>query len=146
MSNMETLIVFFVIVMTTLCCIGFASWYGKQTINDAEDKAKSILLAAKHQTNAYASMGPVELNAELARIFTLVTDVEIKSYISTRDSNAEDELYLRAQTSFLDYLAGSIDAIDARYGKDFLIKWFDLHFKTLSSEGVIRRMIDQQVG
>ena len=135
---------FAIIMSLVLCAYALVIVY-KQVIKDAEKKASTILLNAKSQINAFASLDPATLNGELSRIFTLVTNIEIKSHISTRDVNADEELYLRSQVAFLEYFSGNINQINLRYGEDYLIKWFDLHYKTLESEGIIREMISKQL-
>lgn len=133
--------VLFAIVISLLLIAYAFSWVYKQILKDAEVKAKAIIANAKSQTNQFAALPPEELNKELQRVWTAVVTTEIIANISDRDSHAEEELYLRAQIRFMEYFSSNVDAIDARYGKDYLLKWFSLHFDVMQAEGAIDDVI-----
>lgn len=113
-------------------------------ISTAEKKASAIVAQAKSQVNQFASLPPDKLNAEFARVWTAIVSNEIVANISANDSSAEEELYLRAMKAFVEYFSGSIQEIELRYGKDYMIKWFSLHYETMQADGTISRIIDSK--
>lgn len=136
------MVVLFALIAVLIMAVFAIVWGIKGVIRDAEAKAQGIIKQAKAQVNQFASLPPNELNQELSRVWTNVITAEIIENISEKDSHGEEELYLRGMQRFLEYFSGSIDAINIRYGEDYLIKWFDLHFDVMQAEGAIKNLIE----
>lgn len=117
---------------------------GRRIVSQAEKEASAIVAQAKSQVNQFASLPPDKLNAEFARVWTAIVSNEIIANISVSDAAAEEELYLRALKEFVEYFSGSIQAIELRYGKDYVIKWFSLHYETMQADGTIHRIIQNK--
>lgn len=138
-SILITLSVFFGTLLVFTAGMIYAA---KRIVSDAEQKASAIVAQARSEVNQFASLPPEKLNEEFARVWTAIVSNEIIANISNRDNNAEEELYLRALKSFVEYFSGSIPEIDLRYGKDYVIKWFTLHYETMQADGAIAKIID----
>ena len=129
------------IIIALGCFTVIMLWVGKRIVSQAEKEASAIIAQAKSQVNQFASLPPDKLNAEFARIWTAIVSNEIVANISVNDASAEEELYLRALKEFVEYFSGSMQAIELRYGKDYVIKWFSLHYETMQADGTIDRII-----
>ena len=136
------MVVLFALIAALIMAAFAIVWVIKGIIRDAEARAQGIIKQAKAQVNQFASLSPNELNQELSRVWTNIITAEIIENISEKDSHGEEELYLRGMQRFLEYFSGSMDAINIRYGNDYLIKWFDLHFDVMQAEGAITRLIE----
>lgn len=129
------------IIASLFCGVIISIVSAKAVLRDAKKRADVIIASAKSEVNQFASLPPEQLNAELGRVLSMILSREIITYISERDQNGDEELYARAMASFMDYFSGSVKSIDLRYGKDYLLKWFDLHYTTMQCDGTIDRTI-----
>lgn len=96
----------------------------------------------KKEVSKIASLNPVELDTYLETIFSMLTQMNISTYISNNDPNMYAELYARALVDFTNYLGDNWGAIEFYYGSGYPNRWFDNRFKILLIDGTIDKWIN----
>lgn len=94
--------------------------------------------------NQIASLPPKELDAYLAVIFAKHLELNSASYVSSNDYEAKNKLFLRASADTVLFLGeGTIDAINYRYGNDYVYHWCEMTYKMLENRGLLTSIINQ---
>lgn len=136
-------ILFIVLVGLNYCSVKFLL----QTKKMKADAIKALQRNEKKLQDKYnqiASLPPVELDRYLSNMFAKCLELNSAAYVSDNDHEAREKLYARATADMLAYLGTeTIDAINYRYGTDYIYRWCEINYKLLENRGTLVSIINK---
>lgn len=138
-------ILFVVLVGLNYCSVKFLL----QTKRMKADAIKALQRNEKKLQDKYnqiASLSPTELEKYLANIFAKFLELNSAAYVSDNDHEAREKLYARSTADVLAYLGTeTVDAINYRYGNDYIYRWCEATYKLLENRGMLMSIINKTI-
>lgn len=108
------------------------------------NQVKKIDLDTQTKHNKIAAMTMQELDQYLSMIYAHILLLSSDQEISERDPSSVLKLYGISLESMITYIGDrNIEILDYYYGKNMLIKWCELKYKTLEHFGIIPKIVDK---
>lgn len=108
----------------------------------AKDHIRMVKLETERKFNKIATMSPDELDAYLSKIFAMTVARAFDTDVSDKDPDVASKLYFKTSERLVNYLGPeTIDAIEYYYGKEYIIRWCEMHYMYLTRNGTIAKII-----
>ena len=108
----------------------------------AKDHIRMVKLETERKFNKIATLPPDELDAYLSKIFAMTVARAFDTDVSDKDPDVASKLYFKTSERLVNYLGPeTIDAIEYYYGKEYIIRWCEMHYMYLTRNGTIAKLI-----
>lgn len=127
--------------------VGVAYWLkARRILEDAKKSAERVEKRTNMKFNRIATMSMAELNQYLADVYSIALELSAVSFVSENDPKHTETLYACSVAAVHTYLGEeTIAAIEYYYGRGFVIKWCEQHYRLLENRQVILRVINRDI-